>query len=94
MTPKDPLVATGNTLVVNCTLTNYTGPYNISDLYFMFGGENISSSYVKVLDERTAQLQLPNMTRNMSQKHLYCYMPGERMRIGQQAVHVAGKQIC
>lgn len=90
MIPSDPLVKTGGTLIVNCTLTNYTGQYDANYIYFKFGNKTIDSSYVHVLDSKTASLHLPNMTRSQSGIHCYCYIKDYSEVIGQQVVTVAG----
>ncbi|KAK2183742.1 hypothetical protein NP493_297g01023 [Ridgeia piscesae] len=72
--PTDPLVGTGDTLVVNCTLEN-TGPLNInsSTIFFKFGNTRLDAKYVHVMDKNTAQLRMPNMTRSQNSGHIFCY---------------------
>ncbi len=91
MAPSDPLVATGETLIVHCTLRNYTGPYNASQIYYKMGNNTIDSSYVHILNNITAELRLPNMTRNHSGTHCFCYIKGYQLVLAHQVVTVAGR---
>ena len=87
----NPIVATGETLKLNCTLFNYTDQNNAYHIYFYWEGETVDSKYVHVLSNSTAQVRLPNMKRSYTEHHIYCYLQGVDYRIGQQAVTVAGR---
>jgi hypothetical protein len=74
MTPINPILEEGDTLVANCTFkSTYRGPFNASNLFFKHGGERIPDEYVQVLDSRTTQVTLTNMTRN-SNTALICFI--------------------
>ena len=101
MTPSDPLITTGDELVLNCTL-NTTHYGNSSGIYFQFGDRRIDEVdglvfSMEALDEFTMQLRWQNMTRKYSNKHFFCYLtnsddPSKPYRVAQQVVVVAGKQ--
>lgn len=92
MSPRDPLVETGEDLNINCTLRNYTGPSKASDIYFEFDNQTYyGPPYVEVIDSRTAAFSLPNMQKNVSGKHVWCHIPDLKYRLAQQVVTVAGK---
>lgn len=91
MEPPDPLVQTGSTLILNCTLTNHSLPYNASHIRFKHGGRLIAADYVTVKSTWTAELRLPNVTRNISGHHFFCDLPIPDTHIGQQVITVAGK---
>ena len=91
--PDDPLIATGEVLILNCTLRGYSGSLNSSSMYFQFltNEHNVSSDFVHILNVRTAQVRIPDMRREYSSQHIFCYMPDQDYRIGQQVVTVAGE---
>ncbi len=67
----------GDTLVINCTLTqHYPGPLTASHIFFTFdksGPSRLPADMVFVVDESTAQLRQPNTTKD--QKGFYsCWL--------------------
>ena len=89
--PEDPLVEEGHTLVLNCTLTDYKGPYNASDISFRAAGQRFSDTYVRVLSPVTAQLVLPNVTVvKYGNKMFRCGVP-DATTLGHQSLTVASK---
>ena len=95
MLPRDPLVQTGTTLELNCTiLPKYNGTHTASDITFHVGNETygVTHPYVTVLEEsKMSTLRLPNVTRDISGTRAQCYIPDVEHRLGEQYVRVAGK---
>ena len=95
MLPRDPLVQTGTTLELNCTiLSKYNGTHTASDITFHVGNETygVTHPYVTVLEEsKMSTLRLPNVTRDISGTRAQCYIPDVEHRLGEQYVRVAGK---
>ena len=91
MSPTNPLFATGETLELNCTLSERAGQtYNASSIYFQFQNREIGAEHVTVLSERMAQLRLTPALRNMT-GHWFCYMrDGPEKKLGQQVVTIGG----
>ena len=87
MTPKDPVVEVGTTLVLNCSLDNVTSDYNSSGLYFQLGNTRIPDKYVSRLTPAIAQLRLPNITKD-KKGHYYCYHHDVDKLFGQQVVSI------
>ena len=95
MLPRDPLVQTGTTLELNCSiLPKYNGTYTASDITFHVGNATygVGHPYVTVLEEsKMSTLRLPNVTRDLSDTRVQCYIPDVEHRLGEQYVRVAGK---
>lgn len=94
MSPSDPLVATGDTLVVNCTLRDVWGLEGLrpsEDVFFTVGLQRLPSHYVHVLDHLTAQLRWPNMTRRNSLNHIFCYWHNMTYHVSHEVITVAGQ---
>ena len=91
VTPSDPMVVSGSTLELNCTMSDVLEGENVSALYFIRGRLRVPDRYVKVVDNRTVTLQYPNAQRNDS-GHWFCRLPGNDSNklVGQQDVKVAG----
>ncbi len=97
MHPRDPLVQTGGTLNVTCSLpSDYDGPYNSSDIYFRFDRRIYNdSTHITIINATTAEFTMEDMARDISGRHLFCLLPQaegvERVVSGQQAITVGGK---
>lgn len=94
MSPSDPLVASGDTLVVNCTLRDVWGLEGLrpsEDVFFTVGLQRLPSHYVHVLDSLTAQLRWPNMTRRNSLNHIFCYWHNMTYHVSHEVITVAGQ---
>ena len=96
MLPRDPLVQTGTTLELNCSiLPKYNGTHTASDITFHVGNATygVGHPYVTVLEEsKMSTLRLPNVTRDLSDTRVQCYIPDVEHRLGGQLVRVAGKK--
>ena len=89
--PINPLVETGVSLFMNCTIPSIP-EYSISsldDLTFVLGSVAISQSHITQKSNMTAEVELVNVTRNISGRHMYCKL--RNTTIGQQVISVAGK---
>ena len=97
MAPPDPLVATGHTLIVNCTVFDYpNGLVHDSPadyIFFTLGLQTVPSVHVHSLDSHTAQLRWPNMNRTYSFNHLFCYWLNMSYLISHEVITVAGKAL-
>ena len=92
--PNDPLVATGETLILNCSLKDgYNGTLTSGAIYFQWLNVvyNTSHEYVVVLNDRVAQLRMPGMRRSDSSQNMFCYIPDAQYRLGQQVITIAGE---
>ena len=64
--PRDVLIATGENLTVNCTLSR-AGYGSPNDLFFRVNNSLLNASLeVEVISERAAALKVTNVQRNMS----------------------------
>ena len=94
MTPPNPLVATGDTLELNCTLSDPLAMgKNASSLYFEPPGDVVVNlEYVTVLDEKTISLRYPNASKSLN-GHWFCrqYEATDSLNFGQQSILVAGR---
>lgn len=92
MTPNDPVFEEGETIVLNCTLTDqFNGTENSSLLGFKHGGIVYGSEFVHHLTPETAQLQISNATLDLFGTYVCILLPNISLGLAQQFVAVVSK---
>jgi len=81
------LVATGDTLQLNCTLSGFPDDVTSERLYFEPMDGN---SKKEVVDAYTIRFERTNMTRDQSMRHFACHVQGYPDIFKQTSVIVAG----
>ena len=93
MSPSDPIVAIGSTLVMNCTLSpGLQQPLNTTwpRVYFQVG-DLVLEEYTQALGDTTAQLTWPVSTF-YNRSLLHCCLHGHQpLCVAQETFTVAGR---
>lgn len=92
--PKGVLVAAGNTLELNCTISGF--PPNVTSDLVYFRPERpaeLGGQRVDVIDHVTARLRYPDVKRSESIAHVWCYVGPGREYWDQMVFSVAGRLI-
>lgn len=76
--PKgDITLIEGSDLEINCTIFEVQGLRNSSNIVWRVNNAELNSSLVSTLDERTAQLKIPNVTVGHSGKYWCVLKPND-----------------
>lgn len=86
------MVEEGDTIVLNCTLTDqFNGTENSSLLGFKHGGIVYRSAFVNHPTPQTAQLQIPNATLDLFGTYVCILLPNISLGLVHQFVTVVSK---